>query len=348
MKNFLNKDEIILLTAQHRKERDRKVADRIKAVLLYNKYWSYKEISEALLLDDETIRRHIKDYRDNQKLKNNTGGSECKLSRELSAELVRYLEKTTYTKVEPICSHVKEKYGINYTISGMTKWLHNNGFSYKKPKKTPAKADSKAQEKFKEFYQKLKAKTPDNEPFLFTDATHPTMATLTSYGWIKKGTDKLIPTTASRTRLNLVGSINLKNMEIIVESYKTINSDSIVQFFNEIKKKYPKAPRIHIILDQGSYHKSKQTIDAANQYDIILHFLPTYSPNLNPIERLWKVMNEFSRNNCFFSNPKEFRDSIFKFFNQIWPTIRLSMKSRINDNFQSVINPLFSKSSFSS
>ncbi len=73
---------------------------------------------------------------------------------------------------------------------------------------------------------------------------------------------------------------------------------------------------------------------AAEKLNIKLHFLPAYSPNLNPIERLWKVMNEHSRNNRFFKTAKEFKDAIKLFFEQTLPGIGASLDSRINDNFQ--------------
>ena len=59
--NFLNEHEREQLKAQHRKERDRRVCDRIKAVLLYDKGWSISAITEALLLFDDAIRNHISD-----------------------------------------------------------------------------------------------------------------------------------------------------------------------------------------------------------------------------------------------------------------------------------------------
>ena len=59
-----------------------------------------------------------------------------------------------------------------------------------------------------------------------------------------------------------------------------------------------------------------------------------YSPNLNPIERLWKVMNEQVRNNRFFKSAKDFRSEINRFFEEILPGIGDSLSSRINDNFQ--------------
>ncbi len=72
---------------------------------------------------------------------------------------------------------------------------------------------------------------------------------------------------------------------------------------------------------------------------IKLHYLPPYSPNLNPIERLWKIMNEMVRNNVFFTPPEEFSQAIADFFHKTVPKIKPILYQRINDNFQ-IIKPV--------
>ncbi len=134
--------------------------------------------------------------------------------------------------------------------------------------------------------------------------------------------------------MNLLGAINLEQVKVTVSSYETINSDSMVDFFDRLKEAYPEAPKTHIILDLGPYNISKVTQEAARFRNIVIHYLPSYSPNLNAIERLWKVMNEYMRNNRFFKDAKDFRREIMNFFNNTWPEIALSMVGRINDNFQ--------------
>ncbi|MCB1660242.1 MAG: transposase [Pseudomonadales bacterium] len=57
-------------------------------------------------------------------------------------------------------------------------------------------------------------------------------------------------------------------------------------FFNQLREAYPAAPKIHIILDNSGYHRCQLVKDAAAEKNIELHYLPPYSPNLNPIERL--------------------------------------------------------------
>jgi hypothetical protein len=63
----------------------------------------------------------------------------------------------------------------------MNVWLRAHGFSHKMPKPVPTKADALKQEAFIKEYEMLLQKTPENEPILFMDAVHPTMAVKISY-----------------------------------------------------------------------------------------------------------------------------------------------------------------------
>lgn len=218
----------------------------------------------------------------------------------------------------------------------MTKWLKEHKFSYKHPKNVPAKADLEKQEEFIEKYLGLIADTPNNEPILFMDSAHPTMATKVVRGWIKKGVDKPIGQTASRTRVNIMGAIELSTMNVVSCRPDYVNAETTVAFFDQLKAAYPAAPGIHIILDQSGYHRSQLVKEEALKRNIVLHYLPPYSPNLNPIERLWKVMNENVRNNVFFKSAKHFKESICEFFDETILEITPLLRVRINDNFQTI------------
>lgn len=339
MINTLDPEQIALLKKRHKTEKSGDVRDRIKTVVLRNSGWTEEKIAEALLIHIETVKRHLKDYHDSEqkKLKSENGGSVSKLNDTQRSELLAHLEVHTYTKAQDICEYVKMQYQITYTVPGMTSWLGANGFSYKKPKETPLKADPEKQKAFIEYYDELKSNTPEEEPILFTDAVHPTMATKVAYWWIKKGSDKAIGTIASRTRMNITGAIDLSTMKVINSEFETINGENIVKFLGQIKTAYPKAKKVHVILDQAGYHKSDVVTDFASQNGIKLHYLPAYSPNLNPIERLWKVMNETARNNVVFTSAEEFRTRIHKFFAIDYPAMALSLVDRLTDNFRVAI-----------
>ncbi len=333
---FLSVEEKQALETQHKRERDGRVRDRIKAILLYSEGWTQLQISQALRIRPETVRDHLEDYRRTQKLKPTNGGSRSDLSETQSAQLIEHLEAHTYVKVLSICAFVRDQFCVDFTVSGMTKWLHRNKFSYKLLKAVPCKADPAKQAEFVRKYENLMNSTLDNEPILFIDSVHPTMATKISHGWIRTGINKLISATASRTRINLTGAINLESMEVLTQDYETINGQTTISFLKMLEAQYPKAFAIHIILDQSGYHTSEEVEEFVKNSRIKLHFLPPYSPNLNPIERLWKIMNEFVRNNRVFQTVKEFRKAIKEFFHVTWKEIAHTMVDRITDNFEIV------------
>ena len=185
------------------------------------------------------------------KPKPENGGSQSALCEQQTLALEQHLQEKIYTKVSDICGYVAQTWGVSYTVSGMTKWLQTHDFRYKQPKGTPAKADLRQQEAFIETYLQLVADTPAHDPILFIDAVHPTMATKISYGWIKKGVNKPIATTASRTRVNIIGAIELKTMTVISDFVETVNANTINCFFEKLRQTYPKAKKLHIILDQS-------------------------------------------------------------------------------------------------
>jgi transposase len=331
----LTKKEKNKLESQHKYSKNSKECDRIKAVLLTSENWTVSAISQALRISQSSVTRHINDYNIGRKLNPESGGSESYLSQQQTKELINHLSEHLYQDTKEIIKYINDKYEIEYSIPGLNKWLHRNGFSYKKPKGNPHKADPSKQQEFIKKYENLKKKTSSSEPILFMDSMHPSMATKLGYGWIKKGEDKTVDTTASRTRVNIVGAIQLGRLDkMVVDEYKTVNSESIIDILKKIKKKYRKSKTVHLILDGAGYHKSEIVKKCAKKLKIKLHFLPPYSPNLNPIERLWKVMNEKVRNNKFFNSVKEFRDNIMNFFHETIPVINNTLKDRINDNFQ--------------
>lgn len=126
-------------------------------------------------------------------------------------QLIKHLTEKTYFHTHQIVAYVQAEFGIRYTVAGMNKWLHHHGFSYKKPKSVPHKFAPEMQKAFIEHYNETLRNSED--PVLFMDAVHPTQSTKLSYGCIRKGQDKVIETTGSRTRLNIVGALPLQNSD---------------------------------------------------------------------------------------------------------------------------------------
>ena len=341
---FLNDDERARLKIQHKRERDGRIRDRIKAVLLHDKGWSPRQIAEALLISDEAVRDHIEDYKTSKKLSPESGGSIEKLSKNQSRLLEAHLQEHIYLYVKDIVAYIQIVFGVQYTVHGLRNWLQRHGFSYKKPAIVPGKADEQQQRAWIAAYETLKIELLPDETICFIDGVHPTHNVQPAYGWIKKGVRKEIPANSGRSRLNLSGAVDVISHNVIVQSDKTLNAISTISFFQKIEKAYPNKSRVHVFCDNARYYKNELVQGYLKSSKIMLHFLPPYSPNLNPIERLWKWMKERVIYNTYYPGFEEFELAVLGFFSllssiDLTSPIGQCFKSRIRDKFSPIGAP---------
>lgn len=335
MTQILTQTERGELVARHRKERDKRVADRIKAVLLTDDGWSSEAIAKALFLDDSTVRRHLADFYDERRLEPAHRGSEPILNHEESVRLSRHLEDNLCVSVKEIREHIRAVLGKELSQSATYDWLKKNGFTYKKPKLVPKNADPEEQRKFIAEYEALMTRASlDGEPVLFGDSVHPSQQSRPAYGWIKKKSDRLLETISGRKRMNIMGTLELETMRLVYQDFETVDAAAAVEFLKTVEKAYPDAPAIHLVWDQAGYHTCREVKKYLETSRVRVHFLPPRSPNLNAIERLWKVMHKYVSNNRCYPKFKDFKASLINFFDKVMPEIFDELVSSVTDNFR--------------
>ena len=323
------------LKSQHKAQRDKRICDRIKAVLLYDKGYTYEQIAEILLLTKEAVRQHIMSYSIDDNLQPQNGGSISKLTVIEQQELTVYLETNNYVYAKDIADYIKKKYNTSYTVAGVIKLLHKLGFNYKKPVLVPGKLDFLKQEAFKQIYSSLKDSLAENEAIYFMDSVHPQYQTRARCGWIRKNTNKTLPSFSGWKRKHIIGAINLSNLKITNTDNPRVNGDQIIEFLKKLELENPDKEKIYLICDNAGYHRAKKVKEYLQNKKIELIFLPPYSPNLNPIERLWKFMHRIVSNNKFYENFEQFNKSLDDFFINI-TKYKDQLATLINDNFQTV------------
>lgn len=347
MEKFLSEQQIQQYRQIHRKAKDKREADKIKTVLLLNQGYSYQQIAEILLLDDETIRRYIDIYQ-TQGLEalqtDHYAGGLCQLSVFEQQQLQEHLQNKIYKNAKEIIVYVRETFGVEYSPQGMTQLLHRFGFVYKKPKRVPGKADPEKQKAFIEEYRRLKEQLGPHDRMFFIDGTHPQHNAQPIYGWIKKGTLKEIKSNTGRQRLNINGAIDVEHLELVYREDPTINTDSTIALFQQLEQRNPLAERIIVIADNARYYRSQGVRDYLQESKIDIVFLPPYSPNLNLIERLWRLFNQSVKGNAYYDTFARFRQASFDFLDNLHQR-RDQLASLLTENFQ-IIGLNFSQSRF--
>jgi transposase len=292
----------------------------INAVLLLGSGWTLEEVKNALFLDDETLSGYVKDYQEgglSLLLRVDYKGSAPYLSMSQIEILHVELNGKIHLTTQSIVHYCENEFGISYTQSGMRDLLHRLGYEYKKPKLVPGNPDEEAQEIFAKQYEEFIINKPDKIEVLFMDAVHPQHNTMAAYGWIKRGEKRKIPTSSGRARLNLQGAMNAETWETTVIESDTVDAHSTIQLLETLEKKYFLATSIYVILDNAKYHYSKIVNEYLKKSRIELIFLPSYSPNLNLIERLWKFFKKKVLYNTYYEKLKDFRQGCIQFFRNI-------------------------------
>ena len=101
-----------------------------------------------------------------------------------------------------------------------------------------------------------------------------------------------IKSPSGRKRFNVLGALNAITHEVIIVTNDTyINAESVCQLLHKLAALGLSIP-ITLVLDNARYQKCKLVQELADSLSIELLYLPSYSPNLNLIERLWKFAHE--------------------------------------------------------
>jgi transposase len=145
-----------------------------------------------------------------------------------------------------------------------------------------------------------------------------------------------MPTPPGRSRYNVLGAIDAINNELItVCNTGYINALSVCELLHKIRERFmDKAVPTSIIFDNAKYQHCLLVKELAENLKIELLFLPSYRPNLNLIERLWK----FIKKDCLYC---EYYDSFQKFTSAIDRCLNSIKNRECEEDIKSLLNLKF-------
>jgi transposase len=141
------------------------------------------------------------------------------------------------------------------------------------------------------------------------DAAHFVLSVFLGYLWCVKRI--FIPSSSGRKRYNVLGAIDAVTHQLITVCNETyINSCSVCELLHKLRNLSVGAVPITLVLDNARYQRCNLVINLAKELNIELLFLPSYSPNLNLIERLWKWVKKDCLNCKYYEHFDKFKEAI--------------------------------------
>jgi len=148
-----------------------------------------------------------------------------------------------------------------------------------------------------------------------------------------------VKSNSGRKRISIIGALNVKEFRLINNiTEKKCNAIRVIELFTKIRKRYNKFQKIVMVLDNASYNHAKIVKKFAEENNIILLYLPPYSPNLNIIERLWKFSKKHLVHNKYYEVFNLFKKEVKMFYENIYQFYG-ELKNILNMKFQ-ILKPI--------
>ena len=260
--------------------------------------------------------------------------------------LEEYFKNNPPRSINEAISAMEELTGIKRGPTQVRRFLKRLGFKRLKVGCAPGKElnEEKAEEQ-KTFHDEEleprleKAKQGERQVF-FVDAAHFVHGHFLAVLWCLKRL--FIPTASGRRRFNVLGALNSVTKEVITFCNSTsINTESVCELLDKIRAAYVEGIPITLVMDNARYQRNVRVMAYAESLGIELLFLPSYSPNLNLIERLWKFVKKECLYGKYYATFQEFKAAIETCLSETDTKHKNKLRSLLNPKFQLFENVQF-------
>lgn len=200
--------------------------------------------------------------------------------------------------------------GVDRKPTQVRHFLKHLGMKPRKMAAIPAKANPQVQQKFLEekLMPQLEQAKAGSRKVFFADASHFVLAPFLGLVWCF--TRIFVKAPSGRQRFNVLGALDAVSKELSTVCNDTyITAQQVCQLLDKLKAQNMCLP-ITVVLDNARYQHCSMVEEHARSLKIDLLFLPSYSPNLNLIERFWKFVKKDCLYSKYYSAFADFKQAI--------------------------------------
>jgi transposase len=240
---------------------------------------------------------------------------------------------------------IEEHTGICRGLTQVRHFLHRLGLKPRKvaaipiPPKSTLEEHVQTQAEFREnqLEPRLEEARQGLRQVLFVDAAHFVHASFVGVIWCVAR--MCVRAASGRKRYNVLGALDSVTHKLIrVTNHSYINAESVCLLLRAVAAAAAPGIPITLVLDNARYQKCAVVQDLAKQLGIEMLYLPSYSPNLNLIERVWKFVKSESLRTKYYANYQDFHTAIQQCLDDLPTKHKQAMDSLLSHHFQSFEN----------
>ena len=314
---------------------------RLMAIRMHALNVPNSKIAGVLRISADTVTNYIKLYRD----EGLAGLVENRYHRPVSS-VEPFLEEIAASFAEaPVSTaseggaRIEEISGIKLSDSQVARLMRRLGMKYRKSAAMPGKCDVQMQFDFldNELLPRLEEATRGERRVFFVDAAHFVMGAFLGMIWAFARV--FVRTGSGRQRYSVLGAVETRDHDFVsVRTSGSVNAATVIELIGKIDEAYP-GEEITLVMDNARYQRNRAVTDIATSVGIELLYLPPYSPNLNLIERVWRLVKSKCLRNRYYENFALFKKAIDEFVDSLNDGNRHHLKILVTHNFQLFENP---------
>jgi putative transposase len=216
-----------------------------------------------------------------------------------------------------------EKYDLTVSRETVRRWLRRGDLVYRRPRPVLGPTDPERQAKLDKL-RALLANLPDDETVVWQDEvevhTNPKIGRM----WMFRGKQAEVETPGTNKKRHISGSIHWRTGTVFLTEAapkQGRNAALFIKHLDDLRRRLRRYKKVHVICDNAKFHTCQSVIEYLWKHEgrIEVHLLPNYSPDLNPIERVWWVMHEHVTRNHRCKSLEELLGMVFAWLEERTP-----------------------------
>jgi putative transposase len=322
----LSPDQRKALLDHYRKDPDPEARFRAHILLLLDDGHTWATVATLLFCSSRTIDRWVKRF--HAEGVGGVAGHKPGRPFRLAASWIAVAVEWVTTKVprdfgflrsrwccEAVAILMLELHQVEVSRETVRRWLHRGNLVYRRPRPVLKPKDPERQAKL-EALRQLLGELPEDETAVFQDEvdinTNPKIGSM----WMVKGQQAQVETPGNNEKRYLSGSIHWRTGQVFLTEGKPKQGRDTALFLShldELRSRLRRYRVIHVICDSAKCHTSDEVAVYLWEHRerIKLHLLPKYSPDCNPIERVWWNLHDRITRNHRCETMEELLDLTF-------------------------------------
>lgn len=320
-----------------------KVQRKMEVLYLKSQGLAHHEIRRlSRIASKTTLTRYLRDYQAGgiERLKQLGYQGQRSELLDHTANLEEQFQKQPPRSSAEAQARIEQVTGLKRSPTQIRAFMKRLGLRYRKVGYVPGRATDPEkqaeQETFKteQLEPRLAQAQAGERVVLFMDAAH--FVHRAFLGCVWSFTRLFIPSPSGRKRFNVLGAVDAVSKEILTLTNETyINAEVVCLFLLQIAHLYAPHIPITLVLDNARYQKCHLVQSCAAALDIELLYLPSYSPHLNLIERLWRFVKKECLYSKYYSSFADFKQAIDAFIQTAHQEHYTELDTLLSWNFQS-------------